>query len=289
MTIDLLRCALPAAPPPFDIGRVDHHFVVSAALEALGAARGEPDRAGPALSRWFRRARRLGSKDRRLVAEMVYDTLRHEGILTRDGAADDAAKIERWKGLVGGDRMEGLPATTPEADYATALSLPLEIATEWLDVLGEEGAAALGAALSERAPTTLRANRVRCTPQQLAKRLAEEGIETTPTAQATDGLHVLTRANFPALRSFKEGWFEVQDEASQLLCAAIGARRGLSVLDFCAGAGGKSLALAATGADVRAHDVRPRVLQELHKRAKRADVKVSVGPPKPADVVLVDA
>ena len=179
--------------------------------------------------------------------------------------------------------------TEPAADYAAALSLPRPTAAQWLDALGPDEAAALGAALAGRAPTTIRANRLRCTRGQLAERLLAEGIETSPAAHAPDGLHVRTRANFPALRSFRAGWFEVQDEASQRFCAAVGVRPGQTVLDLCAGAGGKSLAFAAAGAKVHAHDIRQNALRELQKRAKRAGARITVGRPKAADVVVIDA
>lgn len=290
MTVDLLRCALPGlSSERLALDRATHPFITSAAEEALSAARATPHRAGGTLSRWFRQARRLGSRDRRLVAAMVYDVIRHEGLLTRAGASDDAARLARWPALVRGDNLLHLPPSTPEADYATALSLPEPIASEWLSRHGPAGAAALGRALATRAPTTIRANPIRCTRAQLAVRLLEEGIETRPTALAPNGLHVDTRANFQALASFREGWFEVQDEASQLFCAAVDVAPGQTVLDLCAGAGGKSLALAAAGARVQAHDIRTSALRELQRRADRAGVRVRGGPPHKADIVVVDA
>ena len=73
------------------------------------------------------------------------------------------------------------------------------------------------------------------------------------------------------------------------MCAALPLEPGMSVVDLCAGAGGKSLALAARGAKVRATDVRSNALEELKKRARRADAPVVIEQPSPADVVLVDA
>ena len=290
MTTDLLRCALPALTTEgLRLDRARHPFVVQAANEALDTARAAPAVAGPALSRWFRATRRLGSRDRRLVSGMVYDIIRHEGILTRAGATDDAARVDCWPDLVAGDRLEAAESTTPEEDYAAALSLPASITSAWLVEHGPEGAAALGAAMAARAPTTVRANRVRCTRDQLQARLADEGLSSSPVPDAPDALHVHTRANFPTLASFREGWFEVQDAASQRFCAALGVKRGQTVLDLCAGAGGKSLALAAAGAKVLAHDVRPRALRELKKRALRADTRIEVGEPRKADIVVIDA
>ena len=288
MAVDLLRCALPAAPRP-DLGEaIQRPFLRDAALEALASARRHPQRAGPELSRWFRATRRLGSRDRRIVGEAVHGVLRHEGLLRRAGSADDAELVQGWAALEQGARFDDLPATEPTTDYAAALSLPQAIAAEWLAALGETEAAALGAALGGRAPVTLRANRVRCTRAALAARLADEGVPTAP-ADTPDGLHVLQRAHFPSLSSFRDGWFEVQDEASQMLCEAIPLQPGQVVVDLCAGAGGKSLALAARGARVVAHDVRGAALDELRRRSQRAGASVEVGAPRKADVVLVDA
>ena len=174
------------------------------------------------------------------------------------------------------------------ADYATALSLPESIADAWLKELGPEEAAALGATLSTRAPVTLRVNAQRCTAEELVARLEKEGVKST-LGSIEGSVLLQQRANLPALKAFRAGWFEIQDEASQRLCAAIPLHAGQSVLDLCAGSGGKSLALASRGARVAATDVRPGALQELAKRAKRAGAKVRIGRSHPADFVLVDA
>ncbi|MDG1479122.1 MAG: RsmB/NOP family class I SAM-dependent RNA methyltransferase [Myxococcota bacterium] len=282
---DLLRCALPEPDPS---GLLDRPFLTEAAAAALDKAREQPDAAGAALSRWFRKNRRLGSKTRRLVSEAVYGIIRQEGILRRTGAVTDAELIAGYNALLSGDRLASLTSEGAVKDYATALALPEAIAAEWLEALGEAGAAALGTAMAGRAPTILRANTVRCTAEQLVTRLAKEGVSAIPGG--IEGAVVLTqRANLTGLPAFRAGWFEVQDEASQRLCAAIPMHAGQTVLDLCAGAGGKSLALAARGGRITASDTRKRALDELEKRAKRAGAKVRVGRPKPSDVVLVDA
>ena len=133
---------------------------------------------------------------------------------------------------------------------------------------------AIARALGRRAPTTIRANRLRTTAAALAEALAARGLHTTPCALATDGLHVDTRTNLNALPEFLAGDFEAQDEGSQLLAELCGGERDL-VVDLCAGAGGKTLALAAQMGNrgrVLACDVDPRKLGELAKRARRAGV-----------------
>lgn len=282
---DLLRCALPEPDPT---GILDRPFLQDAAERALDAAREQPYSAGAALSRWFRQDRRLGSKTRRKVSEAVYGIIRHEAILRRAGADSDAELVSGFSAVLAGDRLTDLGSEGPLADYATALSLPQSIAKEWLDRLGEDNAAALASSLAGRAPTTLRANAVRTSASALVRALAEEGVSAEEGT--FPGSVLLTqRANLTGLKAFRAGLFEVQDEASQRLCAAVPLHAGQSVIDLCAGAGGKSLALAARGGKITATDVRPRALTELKKRAKRAGVKIRIGAPRAADVVLIDA
>lgn len=286
---DLLRCCLPDAPAPALAEAIQREKLLSGAVQALKAARQVRANPAGALSRWFRKNRWLGSKERPIVQEAAYGVIRHENLLTRAGAWEDADRVAAWGRLMAGERFPELASTTPAEDYATALSIGFRIASEWLERLGPEGAAALGGALSGRAPLTIRANRLKTDRDALAARLAEEGITTAPTAQAPDGLHITQRANLQALDSFREGWFEVQDEASQILVEAVPVEPGQRVLDLCAGAGGKSLGLAARGARVTAFDVRDDALRELVKRAERSGAPIAIDEPSAAPVVLVDA
>lgn len=156
------------------------------------------------------------------------------------------------------------------------------------------------AASNQRAEVQIRANIARIDRQALATLLAEDGILTKPCRLAPHGLTVQGRANLRGHRAFSRGLFEVQDEGSQLLAELVPSVG--SVLDLCAGAGGKSLALAASGARVHALDVRARPLLELQKRARRAGLTIltdtlssdgalpsHIPADYDADAVLVDA
>lgn len=286
---DLLRCALPVDPDPDLAAAADKPFRKHAALSALKKARKNWRDGARSLAAWFRQHKELGSKDRPVVQDAVHGMIRHEHLLLRAGCHDPDALYEGWRRLVAGERFEDLAHTTPAEDYAAALSLGWPVAKEWLAVLGPEGAAALGAALSQRAPVVVRANLLRCTRAQLAERLASEGVPTQAAPQTQAGLVLGARVNVGGLGSFREGWFEVQDTASQRFAEAIPLVPGQEVVDVCAGAGGKSLALAARGAQVRAWDVREDVLRRLAKRAQRAGAPVVVAEPDEADVVVVDA
>jgi 16S rRNA (cytosine967-C5)-methyltransferase len=290
MTPDLLRCALPMDPDPELAEAARRPFLRTAALEGLAHARENYHSAGKALGRWFRQTRRLGSRDRPVVSEAVYGLIRHEHLLIRAGARTPEELHEAWCSLRGGERFENVEPSTPAEDYATALSLDYLVAREWLEVLGEEEAAQLALAMDQRAPMTIRVNRAQMTREELADQLRSEGIETAPTAGAPDGLHLLKRVALGNLESYRCGAFEVQDESSQRFVEAIpDVEPGVEVVDLCAGAGGKSLAMAARGARVRAYDVRAPILRELARRAKRAGVEIEIAEPEPAPIVVVDA
>lgn len=277
------------APAPTRAQALRKPFRHHAVLDALAAARANPRYASPALSRHFRKSRSLGSRDRKAVQGAVFDIIRHEHLLIRAGARSDAALLGRWVDVLEGDRLDSLAVGDPAEDFATALSIGFRIARAWLSALGPAEAAQFARIQATRAPTVVRANRLRCDRDALQTRLHEEGVSTVPHPGAPDALIVENRLAFTNLASFREGWFEVQDASSQRFVEAIPLEAGQRVLDLCAGAGGKSLALAARGARVRAWDVRDDALDELAKRADRAGAPISIGPPKPAPVVVVDA
>jgi 16S rRNA (cytosine967-C5)-methyltransferase len=141
----------------------------------------------------------------------------------------------------------------------------------------------------------VRANLLRGTREELAARLGAEGARASPTPHSPWGLVLDGHANAFAFPSFRAGWFEIQDEGSQLLALATGARPGMAVVDACAGAGGKSLALAMemrNKGDLFALDVDEGRLREARRRARRAGVhnlRFRLLPPgAAADAALAD-
>ncbi|HEY6004618.1 MAG TPA: RsmB/NOP family class I SAM-dependent RNA methyltransferase, partial [Anaeromyxobacter sp.] len=208
------------------------------------------------------------------------------------GRADAAALC----GLGEGDLP---PARPTPASLADRFSLPDWLADELRSAAGSE-AEALADALDLPGPVCLRVNGLRTDASALAARLRGEGVETRPGAFAPGCLVVTSaRPNVYGLPSHQEGLFEVQDEASQLAGLALGARSGEDVLDLCAGAGGKTLLLAAAvgpGGRVHAADPDAEKLSRLRHRAARAGagsiVAVHGAEPPSAlavDRVLVDA
>jgi 16S rRNA (cytosine967-C5)-methyltransferase len=256
------------------------------------------------LARAFRSRRGLGSDQRRAVAETLYGMIRHlrrldfalEGsgrigenanrrdrlrrlaylVLEADLAPEQAAALEPsidWSRVAGAD--ERIAAVrTPWRRLALAASLPDWLARELASQWGER-APALAAALVERATMTVRVNRLRGAPEVLAAELAAAGIATSPGRFAADALILETRTNLFSLPAFRAGQLEAQDEGSQLIAELVAPPPRATVIDFCAGAGGKSLALAAAMGNrgrLVAVDVEPRKLAELRRRARRAGV-----------------
>jgi len=315
-------------------------MVRTAVLEIYEQVRREGARADQALQRVLRREKQLRSVERRAVSDAVYGLLRLQGrvdallskaLKTRGSALDRLATptqhLLRYAAyLIAGERQSassaaGLagPEVTPYAwvlelvaqpargTLAEETSLPEWLARLWSEQLGEDGTRALAAALNQRAPLTVRANSLKGTRDELVARLRAEGHRVEPTRLSPLGVTFTGRTNVFALREFKAGLFEVQDEGSQLIALACEARPGQIVVDACAGAGGKSLALAA---EMKNHgrlvacDRDARRLDELRPRARRAGVHnwearaVPEGPAgeariadlrEKADVVLVDA
>lgn len=254
------------------------------------------------LSQVFRKEAWLGGTERRFVAETIYGLVRHarrvDGAIAaaRRGASKPPRDDERLLAYFVLERAL-TPATAARHDRAIdwelVASFDSAIARErdatkrvaigcslpdWLAarLVRDHGgrAEAIARALSRRAPMTIRANRLRTTRDALATALAARGLATTPCALAADGLIVDSRTNLFALPEFTAGDFEAQDEGSQLLAALCADEREL-VVDLCAGAGGKTLALAAQMGNrgrVIACDVDRGKLGELKKRGRRAGI-----------------
>jgi len=222
--------------------------------------------------------------------------------LVRSGAAAPAPAARRLgvqagllaAALDGADQRIAAIAD-PIERLAVEASLPRWIVRRFSAELGEDAARALALAMGERAPLTVRANLLRTDRAALRERLAQEGAAARPTGHSPWGLVLDGHANAFALPSFKGGLFEIQDEGSQLVALAVGARPGQTVADCCAGAGGKSLALAAEmrgKGSLHALDSDPGRLDEARRRARRAGVHNLRTRPIPAgaeaDAALAD-
>ncbi len=233
--------------------------------------------------------------------------VRFGGVEPAQAARRVAATARAIAALDGADaRIAAI--TDPVDRLAVEQSLPRWIAARFTEDLGEAEARTLAKAMNARAPLTVRANLLRIEGREaLRARLADEGVGAEPTPFSPWGLVLDGHANAFSLASFRDGLFEIQDEGSQLVALACGARPGKIVVDACAGAGGKSLALAMemhNRGTLWALDSDPDRLGEARRRASRARVDnlrtraVPAGPEAEAaiadlaakaDVVLIDA
>lgn len=236
--------------------------------------------------------KRRGSKDRAFIAEQTYEVVRHYRLLS-DLAGGKPTKKEDWWRLVGvslllrGEELppwrefEGLDKATIDAGYkklennrAVFASIP-----DWLDRVGEEELKeqwpATLTALNKPASVILRANTLKTNPEELqAKLLKEAEIETVLIG--ADGLQVTKRKNLFRTDAFQNGFFEVQDFSSQQAAPALDVKPGMTVIDACAGAGGKTLHLAAlmeNKGTILSMDTEEWKLKELRRRAKRNNVQ----------------
>jgi 16S rRNA (cytosine967-C5)-methyltransferase len=281
-------------------------------LELYTAALANPGGAGGIWRRGLREARALHSAERRLVADALPALARQEAQLDRrlgtseplarwlgllvswgldPAAASEAAEAE---GLVGAAFTACGALDHPDDDLAVRASVPGRVADELRRALGDEAGIFLMASAS-RAPVVLRVPAgVR---DGLVFALADEGA--VATSLAPTGIALPAGTDVRALKPLRQVAWELQDEASQVVAGLVTARAGGRVLDLCAGAGGKSLAIAAQRRDLQvfATDVRQRPLDELQHRAKEAGLTIrtrQISPEGPLDltpfdVVLVDA
>lgn len=167
----------------------------------------------------------------------------------------------------------GLGKTTGSERQALRVSFPTWMFERMVNDLGEDEALALAAAMNERAPMTVRVNGVKVSREELIARLKEESVLASPTELSPMGLLFETRVNAFGLSAFRDGLFEVMDEGSQLVAETVAPPPRGRVVDACAGAGGKTLALAALldgQGRILALDSNGKKLEELRRRARRA-------------------
>jgi 16S rRNA (cytosine967-C5)-methyltransferase len=154
-------------------------------------------------------------------------------------------------------------------------SFPDWMVRRFIEQYGEPEAEKICESLNEQAPLTLRVNTLKTTVEDCQRSLSEEGVQTKTCRLSPFGLLVSKRMNVFQLQTFRNGFFEVQDEGSQLLPLMLDPKPTAKVLDACAGAGGKTLELAAlmkNRGEIVAADVHSTRLEELRRRMRRAGV-----------------
>jgi 16S rRNA (cytosine967-C5)-methyltransferase len=275
---------------------------VAAAIEILDEILNRHQPVALALQSWGKAHRFAGSGDRNGIGHMVYDALRHKAsssfIMGSDAPRALVLGALRERGISASAISEMCSGEAHAAGVLTPEELKhLETANldgappwvigdypEWLHPSFERAfgarAAEEGQALSRRAPADIRVNTLKATREKVMKALSSFGaIETT---YSPIGVRVAApegdarTPNLEAEAAFQAGWCEIQDEGSQIAAALTGAGPRMQILDLCAGAGGKTLALAAamqnTG-QIYAYDDDKHRLKPIFARVKRAGVR----------------
>jgi 16S rRNA (cytosine967-C5)-methyltransferase len=244
------------------------------------------------LSRYFKDHPRLGGRERGAIAECVYAILRNKNFFTEFGGFGTGASATMRRlvllGMaeaIGAESLGGLTeeetaflARIKEIDRSllpakNRSNLPDWLYDKFVAQYGEEETLQLAAVLNTPAPLDLRVNTLKTDREKVVAELATAPILAEPTPYAATGLRIQKKPALQNLPLFKEGAIEVQDEGSQVLAQLLGARRGEMVVDFCAGAGGKTLAIGAimrsTGR-LYAFDVSEKRLTKLKPRLARS-------------------
>lgn len=251
------------------------------------------------LERTFLKNKKWGKRDRQFVAETVYDMVRWWQTLHKfcggewaPGGIDDYVVrwvyFEAWKkGQEGGvefalERLNLEPESVEDVqkklskdlDLASEVSFPSWMVEVFKKDYGSE-AKELMLSLNTKPPVVLRTNTLKGDRVKLEKQLVQEGINVREGELSPEALVLKERQNVFKTEAFKEGLFEVQDEASQLVAPLLDPQPGERIADVCAGAGGKALHLAALMGNkgtLLAGDVSERKLGELKKRSRRAGI-----------------
>ncbi len=268
-----------------------HRNLVFAVVDALEMIFNDNQYADKVVQKVLKFDKRWGKRDRGFIAETTYEIVRYKRLYTE--IAEVKAPYKRqdlyriwavWAVLKGiqlpdWKQIEQTPERRIKGkfDELSKIRKFREAVPDWIDELGER---ALGpklwtaelAKLNEPAEVILRTNTLKTTKEKLRRALLEEGIDVEPIKGYSAALRLPQRANVFQTESFKKGFFEVQDASSQLVAELLDIEPGQRVVDTCAGAGGKSLHLAAlmeNKGQLISLDIYGSKLKELKRRARR--------------------
>ncbi|MES0824336.1 RsmB/NOP family class I SAM-dependent RNA methyltransferase [Ruegeria sp. SCP11] len=262
------------------------------------------------LTNWARRSRFAGSKDRAAVRDHVFAALRCKRSFSALGGSETGRGLMIGAVRTSGEALDGLftgarhaPTVLSSDEVARDFATEAERydIPEWLwprfhSSLGDQ-AFAVAEALQNRAPVHLRVNLIKTDLAGAVAALYAEGIQAVAHPACDTALEVVEGSRkISNSKAYSDGLVELQDAASQAVVGSLDLRPGARVLDYCAGGGGKSLALAAhPGIQVFAHDVNFGRMRDLPKRAERAGAQVTIlstedlARQAPFDLILADA
>ena len=268
-----------------------HRNLVFAVIDSTDLIFNGGEYADKVVEKTLKRDKRWGSRDRGFIAETVYDMVRWKRLYAEIAdvrqpfsRADLFRMFAVWTVLKGiplpdWNQIEPTPARRIKGKYDALKKIRKfrESIPDWLDQLGADS---LGedlwtseiSALNRPAAVILRANTLKTSIPALSRSLIEEGFGNQTVPGFPSALQLQERANVFTSQAFKNGWFEVQDASSQLVAPFLNPSPGQRIVDACAGAGGKSLHLAAlmeNKGQLIALDIYPNKLKELKRRARR--------------------
>ena len=268
-----------------------YRTLVEAVVNTLNGIFNEGHQADRAVERVLKSNKKWGSRDRSFIAENTYEIVRWYRLLLE---ASQQSTPNFWhlfgiwwlkKGFELPPWEEFLDLTQENIfSFFERTDLPLRTLASIPDWLDERGSKELGEvwaseinALNQPAQLIIRVNRIKTSPEKLQKILIEKGIVTEKIEGFTDALLVKKRSNLLSLECYEKGLFEVQDAGSQVIAPFLEVLPEMTVIDACAGAGGKTLHLAAlmyNKGKLIAMDVEQKKLQTLAQRANRNGVKI---------------
>ncbi|SDF34481.1 RsmB/NOP family class I SAM-dependent RNA methyltransferase [Cellulophaga baltica] len=268
-----------------------HRNLVFAVVDALNLIFNEEEYADKVVQKVLKFDKRWGARDRGFIAETTYEIVRYKRLYIE--IAEVKAPFSRpnlfrvfavWAVLRGIElpdwkQIETVPTRKIKGrfDELSKIRKFKESIPDWMDEIGEKS---LGekrwtkeiSALNQQADVILRVNTLKTTKEALRANLLENGIDCEPIAGYTDALKLAERGNVFRTDAFQNGMFEVQDASSQLVAEFLDVKPGQRVIDTCAGAGGKTLHIAAlmeNKGQLIAMDIYENKLKELKRRAKR--------------------
>jgi 16S rRNA (cytosine967-C5)-methyltransferase len=268
-----------------------HKNLCEAIVNGLDQVFIQESHAGQVAEQLLLSNKKWGARDRHFIAGHFYTTIRYYRLYCYGAGltAINMPDADAW--LVLGAYFISQNIPLPEWEQWSALDIAAvkekqaegsairkirESIPDWLD---ERGSEELGSkwddelhALNQPAPLCIRVNTLKATEQTVTEFLKSEGIEYSASATAPDAIIIQTRKNLRTSYAYKSGWFEIQDISSQQVAPMLAPAAGMTVLDACAGAGGKALHIAALmqgRGEIIAMDIYADKLKELELRARR--------------------
>jgi 16S rRNA (cytosine967-C5)-methyltransferase len=299
-----------------------HRNLVYTVIASMRLVFNDGEYADKVVEKALKKDKRWGARDRKFVAETIYEMVRWKRLYNEiAGTKEHYTNENVWKNfavfailkgykLPDWNQLQGVPERRIKGKFDELQKQRVfkESIPDWLDELavkelGEKQWTKEIEALNKQADVILRTNTLNTDKISLRKKLSEEGIETEFIPGHPDALKLVERANVFVTQCFKDGLFEVQDASSQLVAEYLDVKPGMKVIDTCAGAGGKTLHLAAlmeNKGQLIATDIYESKLKKLKIRTRRAGVfnvttkpidssKVMKKMKGTADRVLIDA